>query len=181
MTTSNLIPFIFPGLVIIETIMTDTELLILVQSNNTSARCSKCGAVSMRYHSSYLRHVQDTPIGLIMVWLQLKVRRFRCDNQNCKQKTFAEQCLGIVDRRRRRSNRLIMCLMQIGLALGGSAGARLASKLAMAASTSTLLRLLHQMEAPLIEEPRVIGIDDWAFRKGRKYGTLIIDHVFTIF
>ena len=46
----------------------------------------------------------------------------------------------------------------------------------MAASASTLLRLLHQIEVPAIEEPRVIGIDDWAFRKGRDYGTIIIDH-----
>ena len=67
-------------------------------------------------------------------------------------------------------------LTQIGLALGGKAGARLAGKLSMTASASTLLRLLHQMEPPSTGEPRVIRIDDWAFRKGRTYGTLIIDH-----
>jgi transposase len=130
----------------------------------------------MRQHSSYLRHVQDTPIGLFIVWLQLKVRRFRCDNPNCKRKTFAEQHLDLVDRRRRRTNRLLMQLVHIGLALGGAAGARLAGKLAMVASGSTLLRLLHHMETPPVEQPRVIGIDDWAFRKGRDYGTIIIDH-----
>jgi len=130
----------------------------------------------MRQHSSYLRHVQDTPIGLFIVWLRLKVRRFRCVNLNCKRQTFAEQYPMLVSRRRRRTNRLLMQLMQIGLALGGEAGARLAHNLAMSASASTLLRLLHQMEAPMIEQPRVIGIDDWAFRKGRNYGTLIIDH-----
>jgi len=66
-------------------------------------------------------------------------------------------------------------LVQIALALGGAAGAKLAGKLAMAASGSTVLRLLHQLEAPLIENLRVIGIDDWAFRKGRDYGTIIVD------
>jgi transposase len=67
-------------------------------------------------------------------------------------------------------------LAQIGLALGGQAGARLADKLSMTTSTSTVLRLLHQQEAPEIEAPRVIGIDDWAFRKGDNYGTIIVDH-----
>ncbi|HRW11418.1 MAG TPA: transposase [Caldilineaceae bacterium] len=46
----------------------------------------------------------------------------------------------------------------------------------MTASGSTLLRLLHKKEAPLPEEPRIIGLDDWAFRKGRNYGTIIVDH-----
>jgi transposase len=176
MLTSSCISIMFPGLVIIETIVTEAELFVSVQSTEVSATCSKCGAVSMRQHSSYLRHVQDTPIGLFIVWLQLKVRRFRCDNPNCKRKTFAEQHLDLVDRRRRRTNRLLMQLVHIGLALGGAAGARLAGKLAMVASGSTLLRLLHHMETPPVEQPRVIGIDDWAFRKGRDYGTIIIDH-----
>jgi len=176
MLPSNCISLIFSGLVIIETIVTEAGLFISIQSTETSAACSRCGAVSVRQHSSYLRHVQDTPIGLFVVWLQLKVRRFRCDNSNCKRQTFAEQHLDLVDRRRRRTNRLLTQLVHIGLALGGAAGARLASKLAMAASASTLLRLLHQIEVPAIEEPRVIGIDDWAFRKGRDYGTIIIDH-----
>lgn len=176
MSTSSLFPLLFPGLVIVETVMTDTELFISIQATVTTAKCPKCGTESSRRHSSYLRYVQDTPIGLFFVWLQLKVRRFRCANQNCKQQTFAEQQLDLVDRRRRRTKRLLSNLVQVGLALGGAAGARLAGRLRMGASASTLLRLLHQLEVPSIEKPRVIGIDDWAFRKGRNYGTLIIDH-----
>jgi len=153
--------------------MTDAEVFIAVQSTETSATCSKCEMVSIRHHSSYLRHVQDTPIGLFIVWLRLK---FRCDNPNCKQQTFAEQYPDLILRRRRRRSRLLLQLAHIELALGSSAGARLAGKLVMLASASTILRLLHQMEAPLAKEPRVVGIDDWAFRKGRGYGTIIIDH-----
>jgi transposase len=66
--------------------------------------------------------------------------------------------------------------MHIGLALGGKAGSRLAGKLAMAASASTVLRQIRGLEASVAATPRVIGIDDWAFRKGRDYGTIIIDH-----
>lgn len=176
MATSSCIPSLFPGLAIVETKVTETEILISLQSKEASAACSRCGAISKRVHSSYLRRVQDTPIGLFIVWIQLKVRRFRCGNRNCKQQTFAEQFPDLVGRRRRRTTRLLVQLSQICLALGGAAGARLAGKLAMAVSGSTLLRLLHKMEAPMVEEPRVIGLDDWAFRKGRNYGTIIVDH-----
>jgi transposase len=132
--------------------------------------------MSGRHHSSYQRRVQDTPIGLLKVWLQVRVRRFRCPNQPCRQQTFAEQYLDLVQRRRQRTQRLITNLTQIGLALSGQAGTKLADKLGMTASGSTLLRLLHHLETPAVEQPRVIGIDDWAFRKGRSYGTLIVDH-----
>lgn len=174
-TSCSILP-LFRDRAIVETKVTETEILISVQSTENSAACSKCGVISKRVHSSYLRRVQDTPIGLLIVWLQLKVRRFRCDNPNCEQRTFAEQYPDLVGRRRQRTNRLLLQLFHISLALGGGAGARLAGKLAMTASGSTLLRLLHQLEAPFTGEPRVIGIDDWAFRKGRKYGTIIVDH-----
>lgn len=176
MSTSSCIPLLFPDLTILETAVTETGLCISVQSTKSSAACTKCGAVSKRIHSSYLRHIQDTPVGLFIVWLQLKVRRFRCGNPKCEWKTFAEQFPDLVGRRRQRTTRLLVQLSQICLALGGAAGARLADKLAMTVSGSTLLRLLQKMEAPVTEEPRVIGLDDWAFRKGRNYGTIIVDH-----
>ncbi len=176
MTNSCDTPFILPGLVITEAVMTQADLLISAQSSQESAQCPKCGAISHQHHSSYKRQVQDTPVALLNVCLQIRVRRFRCNNRSCRQQTFAEQFPDIVDRRRQRTQRLINNLTQIGLALGGKAGAGLAGKLSMTASASTLLRLLHQMELPLSEDPRIIGFDDWAFRKGRMYGTLIIDH-----
>jgi transposase len=142
MLTSSCIPSIFPGLVIEETELTDAEVFIAVQSTETSATCSKCGMVSIRHHSNYLRHVQDTPIGLFIVWLRLKARRFRCDNPNCKQQTFAEQYPDLVLRRRRRRSRLLLQLAHIGLALGSSAGARLAGKVVMFASAQMQFKLL---------------------------------------
>jgi transposase len=110
------------------------------------------------------------------VWLQITTRRYRCDNQTCARQTFAEQHLQVVGRRKRRTKRLLQCISEIGLALGGAAGARLAAKLAMAVSGATILRQLNQLDVPVPASPRVIGIDDWALRKGRDYGTIIIDH-----
>lgn len=104
MKKSSWVPFILPGLAITKTVMTETELLIYLQSGQTSAPCPRCQTVSRQEHSSYLRQVQDTPIGLLIVRLHLKVRRFRCSNQKCEQQTFAEQYPDIVGRRRRRTH-----------------------------------------------------------------------------
>lgn len=176
MTITSFIPFVLPGLAVTEAVFKESELLISVESTEASAKCPKCDVTSSRQHSSYQRLVQDTPVGLTTVRLQVRARRFRCDNHDCAQKTFAEQYPQLVGRRRRRTNRLMSNLKHIGLALGGKAGSRLAGKLAMAASTSTVLRLLHDLDVPTVATSGIIGIDDWAFRKGRDYGTIIVDH-----
>lgn len=176
MKTTSYIPFVLPGLAVTDAAWSESELLLEVQSVEASARCPRCGEASQRFHSSYQRSVQDTPIGFTIVQLKILVRRFRCANGACVQKTFAEQFPDLVGRRRRRTKRLMSNLTHIGLALGGEAGVWLAEKLTMTASASTVLRQLHQLEVPPIEAPVVIGIDDWAFRKGRDYGTIIINH-----
>lgn len=120
--------------------------------------------------------MRDTPIGLKPVWLEIQIRRFRCRNEQCQQKTFAEQYPDLVGRRRCHTHRLMSNLAQIGLATGGEAGVRLARKLAMYTSPVTMIRLVRQLDTPGTTPPRIIGIDDWAFRKGRTYGTIIVDH-----
>ena len=120
--------------------------------------------------------MRDTPIGLKPVWLEIKVRRFRCHNEQCRQKTFAEQFPDLTGRRRRHTHRLMANLAQIGLTTGGEAGVRLGKKLAMNTSPATMIRLIRQLDTPVTTTPRIIGIDDWAFRKGRTYGTIIVDH-----
>lgn len=120
--------------------------------------------------------MRDTPIGLQSVWLEIKVRRFRCRNEQCRQKTFAEQYPDLVGRRRRHTHRLIANLALIGLATGGEAGVKLVKKLGMYTSPATMIRLVRQLDTPGTMSPRLVGIDDWAFRKGRTYGTIIVDH-----
>src|SRR5688572_16172718 len=112
MKDSGCMPFVLPGSVVTETVMTEAELHIYLQSVQSSANCPRCKAVSCQEHSSYARQVQDIPIGLLIVRLHLKVRRFRCQNQTCEQQTFAEQFLGIAGRRRQRTDRLMMNLTQ---------------------------------------------------------------------
>lgn len=107
--------------------------------------------------------------------LSLKVRRFRCPEPSCPRRIFAERLPSLAEPYARKTIRLREILLLVGLALGGEAGARLAERLGMKASPSTLLRRLHSAALPAFEPPEVIGVDDFALLKGRKYGTIVVD------
>jgi len=171
----NSIPYTLPGLKITRTIVTPTKLIIHAAATRREICCPDCRQPSVSKHSSYIRKVQDVPVGSQMVELHIRTRRFYCSSPDCSRCTFAEQHLGIVPRRGRRTDRLSTNLTNIGLALGGEAGARLARRLHMPTSGDTLLRLLRQIVLPPMQTPTIIGIDDWAFRKGSSYGTIIVD------
>jgi transposase len=63
----------------------------------------------------------------------------------------------------------------LGLALGGQRGARLATNLKISVSPDTLLRATLAAPLPAHPTPRVLGVDDWSWRKGRRWGTLLVD------
>jgi transposase len=109
------------------------------------------------------------------VRLCLRVRRFYCHSSACQRRTFVEPLRKLLPPRARRTRRLARAQARIGLALGGEAGARLLPHLAMTASPDTVLRLVRGLPFPAPDAPRVVGIDDWAIRKGRTYGTLLVD------
>ncbi|NDV87232.1 ISL3 family transposase [Aurantimonas aggregata] len=138
------------------------------------ACCPRCHRRSGRVHSRYIRQLADLPWHGRVVCVHLHARRFRCDNSTCSQRIFVER-LPEVRVHARRTLRLGQSQLAIGLATGGEPGSRLAGKLAMPVSGDTLLRMIHAVEAEPFPPPRVVGIDDWAWRRGQRYGTIVCD------
>jgi transposase len=151
------------------------QITLHVTSTQTCVPCPLCHKQTLRVHSQYVRTVADLPWGAYHVRLQLRVRKFFCGNTTCPRQIFTERLPTVAAPWARRTLRLAERLCALGIALGGTAGTRLTPRLGLTASRDTLLRLVRRLPLPAIAPLSAIGVDDWAYRKRQRYGTIVVD------
>jgi transposase len=151
------------------------SLTVVLELTTPTASCPLCGSMARRVHSRYHRSLADLPCLGRAVRLQVTVRRFLCPQADCPRRIFAERLVGFARPYARTTERLRQAHSAIGCALGGEAGSRLTIRLTMTTSPDTLLRRAKQLKDDSGPAPRFVGIDDWAWCKGRRYGTIIVD------
>jgi len=168
---SSLVP---TGFVVESAFCQADSTVIRVRSLTSFGLCPSCGTVSRRVHSHYRRRVTDLPLSGRIVQLVVVARRFRCDAVLCGRQIFTERFPeGVLAPSARRTTRLDCIVHHLGLALGGRPAALFARRLMLPVSNDTLLRVVRRRSRPRSDPLKVIGIDDWAWRRNHRYASII--------
>jgi transposase len=168
--------FTIPDQLHVEALSFDGDSLTISGSvRGSAALCPVCGRPSRRVPGRYTRTLADLPWSGTPVRLRVRVRKFFCDEPTCERRIFAERLEEVARVHARGTDRQREALEWIAFALGGEAGARLARELGYVVSPDTLLNRIRGAFRADAEDTRVLGVDDFGFRKGNAPGTILVD------
>jgi len=175
----NLPTSLFSDIRLASAAVVDGVWVVEAQKLSTAAACPRFQVVSSARHSSYQRRLWDLPIQGRPgrpVRITLTLGRWQCRNVECGQSIFTERLPGLVAPRARQTRRAAGILRLLGHGVGGRPAERLAARLGFVGSRATILRhLLRHQRLPDHSAPRVVGLDEWASKKGLHYGTIAVD------
>lgn len=155
----------------------DDEIVISMHSTSKSCTCYKCGALLTVHHGSHHRKIQDLPILGKRVTIEAQIFDYTCNSDTCHGFAPTETFDGFLNYNSRMTERLEDFLCCLAVETSCEAAARIMNALHVKVSGDTIIRLLIK-RFELQKTPSCgssIGIDDFAFKKRHKYGTIIVD------
>ena len=153
----------------------EQTVIVYLHATSPTAACSQCGTAGSRVHSRYERTIADLAFGGRNLVLRLLVRKWICPEASCSRHIFAECFPEVVQRYARMTDRLIKALQSVGVITNGADAAQIASSFGVHTTAKTIIRRVLQLPLPSEGSVQKVGIDEWAWKKGQRYGTILVD------
>ena len=153
----------------------EQTVIVYLHATSPTAACSQCGTAGSRVHSRYERTIADLAFGGRNLVLRLLVRKWICPEASCSRHIFAECFPELVQRYARMTDRLIKALQAVGAITNGADAAQIASSFGVHTTAKTIIRRVLQLPLPSEGSVHKVGIDEWAWKKGHRYGTILVD------